>query len=458
VSSVIASWVKQARFEQLPEELVSVTSLRVLDVIGLAIAGGETPFGQSVRRSASLYPGTQARLWGTAGTASVPGGAFVNGALSQALEYDDTHNESIVHMSGPSVAAALSLTDERGASGRELLTAVAIGNEISSRAGSVTPGEFHKRGFHPSGLFAPFGTASLSAWLLGCEAAEIRNALGIVGSFAAGLIQCWVDGTQSKFLHPGWAAQAGIVAATLAHEHATGPGEVFEGRFGLFSSHLQDEGKDPDFGRLTRNLGTSWDSLNASFKPFPAAHVIHPYISALLRLRERHQLRAEEIAKITCPVAPYIVGIVCEPTAEKRRPLSDSHGRVSLQYTLAEALVAGRLGRDAYAPASRGDPVILGLADRVEYVVDEGLPGPEQFKGIVEVELADGTRFTEVEECNRGSASNPMTEEEIVAKFLENVAGVLSNKSAHRLVETALGLRNLDDVRVLTKLTVPGND
>jgi 2-methylcitrate dehydratase PrpD len=426
-------------------------------VVGLAIAGGTTPFGASVRRTATLYPGTQSRLWGTADAASVPGAAFVNGALSQALEYDDTHNESIVHISSPSVAAALALTDEKGGSGRDVMTAVAIGNEISSRAGSVTPGQFHKRGYHPSGLFAPFGTCYLAGWLGGCDSGQLTNAAGIVGSFAAGLIQCWVDGTQSKFLHPGWAAHSGIVAARLAQEGVTGPGEIFEGRFGLFASHLQSPGPEPDFGRLTRGLGTTWDSLNASFKPFPAAHVIHPYIDALLRLRERHGIVPEQVTRITCSVAPYIVGIVCEPLAEKRRPLTDSHGRVSLQYTSAEALALGRLGRDGYAPSSLRDPRILGLADRIDYVVDETLPGPEQFKGVVRVELTDGSLLEEVEEHNRGSAANPMSESEIVAKFRENVAGVLDEDAAARIVEAALALDRIEDARMLTKLTVPAH-
>jgi len=454
-SRIIARWVAGLGFEDLPGDVVAATRLRVLDVIGLSIAGSTTPFGQAVRRAGALYPGEEARLWGSAARASAAGAAFVNGALSQALEFDDTHNESIVHISSPSVAAAMALVDARRGSGRDLVTAVAIGNEISSRAGSVTPGQFHKRGFHPSGLFAPFGTAYLAGWLLRCDAAQLACAAGIVGSFAAGLIQCWVDGTQSKFLHPGWAAHSGIAAAGLAKEGVTGPAEVFEGRFGLFASHLQSPEPPPDFGRLTDGLGTRWDSRNASFKPYPAAHVIHPYIDALLRLRERHAIRPEQVERITCPVAPYIVGIVCEPLSEKRRPLTDSHGRVSLHYTLAEAMALGRLDRDSYAEASLHDPVILGLADRIEHVVEESLPGPEQFKGVVRVELRDGSRLEETEEHNRGSAANPMTNEEVIGKFRRNVAGVLDEAAAERIVETVLALDSLEDARLLGELTVP---
>lgn len=454
-SGIMSRWVAATSFDDLPDDVVASTRLRVLDVIGLATAGGQTAFGSSVRRAALLYPGDEARLWGTAHRSSAAGAAFVNGALSQALEYDDTHNESIVHMSSPAVAAALALGDRLGASGRAVITAIAIGNEISARVGSVTPQQFHKRGFHPSGLFAPFGVCWLAGQLLGLDPAQMANAAGITGSFAAGLIQCWVDGTQSKFLHPGWAAQSGIAAAVLAQSGVTGPAEVFEGRFGLFASHLQSASPAPAFERLTADLGTTWDSRNASFKPYPVAHVIHPYITAALRLRDRHALLPEQITRVICPVAPYIVGIVCEPSDEKRRPLTDSHGRVSLPYTLAEALVLGRIGKDAYAPESLRDPTILALTDRVTVEVDPTMPGSEQFKGVVIIETADGRRLEEIEEHNRGSAANPMTAAEIEGKFRENVAGVLSDGQASRLIETVMRLDAIDDVSTVTALTIP---
>lgn len=456
-SEAISKWVANISYDDLPDDIVESTRLRVLDVIGLSIAGTQTAFGISVRQAATLYPGDEARLWGSTDRTSAIGAAFVNGALSQALEYDDTHNESIVHMSSPAVAAALALGDRTGASGRDLITAIAVGNEISARVGSVAPQQFHKRGFHPSGLFAPFGVCWIASRLLKLTPEQMTAAAGITGSFAAGLIQCWVDGTQSKFLHPGWAAQSGIAAAVLGQTGVTGPAEVFEGRFGLFASHLQAPTPAPDFERLTGGLGRTWDSRNASFKPFPAAHVIHPYIDAALRLRARYDLTPERIARVVCPVAPYIVGIVCEPLTEKRRPLTDSHGRVSLQFTLAEALARGRIGKDAYAESSLRDPAILALADRVEFAIDPTMPGSERFKGVVEIETTDGRRFREVEEHNRGSAANPMTHQEIEAKFRENVARVLDESQANRVIATSMALEKLESSGALTALTVPSH-
>src|SRR5687768_465452 len=231
------------------------------------------------------------RLLGTGDRVGVAIAAFANAACAQALEFDDTHNESIVHMSSPSVAAALALSETRPLAGREVITAIAIGNEVACRVGVVAPGQFHRRGFHPTGLFAPFGVTYLAARLLGLDADATARAAGICGSSAAGLLECWVDGTQSKFLHSGFAAQSGISSALLAQAGVTGPPTVFEGRFGLFASHLP-ETVPRHLDRIVDRLGTHWESRNASFKPYPAAHVLHPYLDALLRARAQHRIEA----------------------------------------------------------------------------------------------------------------------------------------------------------------------
>ena len=450
LSKELATWVCGTGFEDLPQDVVAATKLRVLDVIGLALAGAETDFGRSVRDAALAMasPGP-CRILGTGDRAGVTAAAFANGAFPQALEFDDTHVESIVHMSSPAVAAALALSEIGSVTGRDLITAVAIGNEISCRVGSVSSGELHRRGFHPTGLFAPFGVTYLAARLLGLDADAMERAAGICGSFAAGLLECWVDGTQSKFLHSGWAAQSGLMAAFLARAGTTGPAQVFEGRFGLFAAHVQDPQAHRDFSRIGKGLGTHWESRNSSFKPFPAAHVIHPYISAVLRLRNQHGIDPRDVERIECPVASFIVGIVCEPTSEKWTPASDSHGRVSLQYSVAEALYRGELGKDAYRTESLRHPEILALARRVDYYADPHFPGPGRFKGAVKITLKNGRTVEEVEEYNRGSAENPMTYEELRAKFDANASGFLDAAARDRLADEIMQLEQLPDTSVL---------
>jgi 2-methylcitrate dehydratase PrpD len=459
LSRTLADWVAATRFEDLPDDVIAATRLRVLDVLGLALAGAGTDFGRSVRQAALAMasPGP-CRILGTGDPVALTAAAFANGAFPQALEFDDTHVESIVHMSSPAVAAALALSETRlssgRVSGRDLITAVALANEISCRVGSVSSGELHRRGFHPTGLFAPFGVTYLAAKLLGLDAAAMVSAAGICGSFAAGLLECWVDGTQSKFLHSGWAAQSGIAAALLAGAGNTGPAQVFEGRFGLFAAHVQDAAAHRDFSRIDHALGDHWESRNSSFKPFPAAHVIHPYISALLRLRDKHAIAPQEVERIECPVAPFIVGIVCEPVEEKCAPATDSHGRVSLQYTLAEALYCGSLGKNAYRADRLRHPEILDLARRVTYRPDPDFPGPGRFKGVVRITLRDGRTFEEVEENTRGSRENPMTEAELRDKFDDNASSFLLPVERSRLVENILKLEKLRDTSALVAMAV----
>jgi 2-methylcitrate dehydratase PrpD len=446
--------VSEVQYDDLPSDVIESTKLRILDVIGLALAGAETAFGRStVAAALALSPHGPARIFGTGDAIAAPTAAFANAALSQALEYDDTHNESIVHMSSPAVAAPLALAGLRTVTGRDLILSIAVANEISCRVGSVSSGQFHRRGFHPTGLFAPFGIAAGIGKILGLDAQRLAWAEGTAGSCAAGLLECWVDGTQTKFLHSGFAAQSGLTAALLAHAGVSGPPNVFEGRFGLFASHLQDPATARNFGRIADGLGSHWESRNSSFKPFPTAHVLHPYVSAILRLRVGHGVRAADVVRIECPVAEFNVSIVCEPVAEKCAPATQAHCRVCLQYTLAEALVAGGIGKNAYSDAMRLNPEVLALARKVEYIVDPSFPGPGRFKGAVKVTLKDGRVIEEVEEYNRGSAENPMSEAELRAKFDDNASGFLSAGQRDRLAQEIARTENLSDVRMLVDLT-----
>lgn len=453
LATTVADWALGLRYADLPEDVRQATRRRLLDVLGLALAGSVTAFGIGTRRAAlAMSPSGPSRIVGTGERVGPAAAAMANAAFAQALEFDDTHNESIVHMSSPAVAAALALADTMPVDGRALVTAIACANEISCRVGSAASGEFHKRGFHPTGLFAPFGVAALADRLLGLDRAALSHAFGIAGSFASGVLECWVDGTQSKFLHSGWAAQSGIAAALLAREGVTGPPKVLEGRFGLFASHLQDPAATPDYGRIVGQLGVHWESRNSSFKPYPAAHVLHPYIDAALRARERYRLSPDDIERVDCPVAAFIVGIVCEPVEEKTAPATQAHGRVCLQYTIAEALSRGALGRTAYE--AYRDPAIRALARRVHYEVDPEYPGPGRFKGELRITLRDGRVLHEVQEHNLGSPENPMSEAQLRAKFDDNASAVLDGDARDRLAGTMAAVDDLEDVSAITRLTV----
>jgi 2-methylcitrate dehydratase PrpD len=267
------------------------------------------------------------------------------------------------------------------------------------------------------------GASFLAAKLLGCDARQMVDAAGIAGSFAAGLGEGLSDGSWAPLIHAGWAAQSGIAAALLARSGYSGPARVLEGGAGLLRSHVQDESYAFDFAQATTGLGERWESRNISLKPYPCAHVLHAFLDALLALH-REGLRADQVRRIICPIADYMIGVVCVPAEEKRAPRSDWQGRGALYYTLAEALSLGRLDAQSYQAASRADPAILGLARKIEHVVDDTAK-PGQFKGWVIIETVDGRRLERIESFNRGSAEQPMSDHDIREKFRANAGAFL---------------------------------
>ncbi len=450
-----AEWLLGLRYQDLPEDVRVATRCRVLDIIGLALAGATRDPGQAVHRAAlKLGRGDDARiLWYGERTAATLAG-LVNGTMAHTLEFDDTHNETIVHVSVPLVTTALVLGDMLDTPGAELVTALAGAAELATRIGVIAPGRLNRYGFHPTAIVGAMSAAFLASRLCGLTVEQTRHALGIAGSKAAGLMECWTDGTWAKSLHPGLSAETGITAATLAHAGFTGPATVFEGRFGLMASHVQDPDYKLDFDRMLRNLGTEWESRNISFKPYPCGHVIHPFLDALFYLHQKEGLRAEQVERIVCPIADYMVPIVCEPVAEKLRPASDWQGRVSLQYSIAESLYHGKCDVHSYAAGSLRNPAILELAKRVSYTIDKSAPGRSQFKGRVIVDTKDGRRLERIEEHNWGSREKPMTPSDIDAKFRTNAGVVLGAERIEKIVGAVRGIEGQGSIRDLVALCI----
>lgn len=453
LSTRASAWIVALRYEDLPDDVAESTRLRVLDSLGLMLIAGAGPFGPRIRSSVrALGQGDACTIIGSTDRAPPAFAALANGAMAEALQFDDTHNATIIHATSPNVAAALAAAEAAGASGRDFLAAVAGGTELTCRIGLVAPGQFHPRGLHPTGIIGTLGATFAVARLSGLSAEETAAAIGHAGSLASGLLACWEDGTDTQFLHPGWAAHSALAAVAFAQSGLSGPGAVLEGRFGLFRSHVQDKDFTPDFGRVTNRLGIDWESRDMSFKPYPAAHVIHPFLDAVLHLHREADLRAEQVAGITVRIAEYMIPVVCEPVAEKVAPLTPAHGRVSLQYSLAEALHHGRLGGDAYDDASIRDPEILALARKIRFEIDPDAPGTERYKGWVVVDTTDGRRLERVEEHNWGSREKPMTAEDVRDKFRDNAGKALAPDRIDAIIDAADRLADCGDITELTSL------
>ncbi|MDP6883439.1 MAG: MmgE/PrpD family protein [Rhodospirillales bacterium] len=382
--------------------------------------------------------------------------ALVNGTMAGELDFSDTHNETHLHPEAVIVAAALAAGEMMGAGGKEILTAVAAGNEAGCRLSLVAPGGLVRSGFHSSGIIGVLAAALMAGRLLGLDETAMRNAVGIAGSQASGILQCFADGSWTKALHFGWAAHNGIVAAHLARAGFVGPAEVLEGRWGLFRTHIQDPDAGLDFQRMLADLGRHWENRYISIKLYPAGCVIHPYLDAILHLHRESGLRAAQVKRITMPVSPHWIGLVCEPVAEKLRPKTEQDARVSLNYAVAEALTLGRLDADGFAADSIADPDILALAAKTRYVVDEDPPPRRNFNGRVIVETTDGRTLERAEDpWNKGHHDNPETPDHVRAKFRRNVADALPDGRAEAIIDAVAGLDEMTDVGRLVALCVP---
>ena len=451
-STRLAEWGGNQRFEDLPEDILTLTKLRILDVIGVALPSIGTAFGRSVYGAVlRMGTGEESTVLGYGTRMPAQLAALVNGAFAHEFEFDDTHNETAIHVSSPVVAASLAVSEAGCLAGRELIAAVAVGNEIVCRIGIAAPGEFYKSGYHPTGIVGAFGATYAVCRLLGLDPARTAHAAGIAGSMTSGSMQSWSDGASAKSLHPGLAAQSGITAARLAAAGVTGPAEVFEGRWGFFHQHVREHGYRFDYERMLSGLGREWESRRISFKPYPTGHLFHAFLDAARKLYE-DGLRPDQIAKITCRIADYMVPIVAEPRVEKIRPATTWHGRVSMQFSLAEVFTYGKLDLESYNPERLRNPALLDLASRVECEVDDNAPGREQWRGWVVVETVDGRRLEHIQPFNHGSPQNPMTADEIEQKFEANARAAIGPERTAEIIRRVRVLEQERDAGEIVRL------
>lgn len=448
ISERLAAWTASLDFAAVPADVVELTKLRILDVIGVSVSGRRSPAGAAI---AKVARGMSADSLGRppfapAGATGFPlFNAFANGTLASALDYEDTHNSTVIHPSSPTTCVALALAADRPVAGSDLIVSVAAGIEACCRIGLAAPGEFHRRGLHPTGVLGVFASAIATARLLKLGPTRTHHAIGIAASFGAGIMQAWVDGTDARYCHTGFAASSGMLAAQLAAAGITGPAECFEGKYGIFRTHLQGEAAI-NLPAICDGMGERWESRNVSFKPYPTAHVALSFIDAALHLRRTGSFRAEEITGVLCPVADYMVALVCEPAEEKMAPRTAASARVSLQHIIAEALVFGEIGPGSFSEARRSDPRVRALAARIAYRTDPDAPRRERYKGWVQIRLQDGRMLEHIEEYNLGSPQRPLEKAALCEKFRINVGHAISAVDAERIADAVLSLDRQDDV------------
>lgn len=438
-SGRVAAFVSGLSAEAVPADVREKAALHVLDTWGVGLAAAALGEGRFIIDAfAQEAADGPAAAIGVARPLAAADAALINGTLCHTLDFDDTHPDSVVHVSAAIVPAATAAVQKVGGSAADLVRAVVVGTEISTRVGAAAGGRFHARGFHPTGVCGVFGATAAVAAALRLETQTVMNALGIAGSMSAGLLEFLADGSDTKRVHAGWAAQAGVRAVQLAVAGATGPRTVFEGDRGFFATYLHGESHDLD-GQLA-TLGETWETSALAIKPYPACHYTHAPVDALLAVLDREQLEAGDIASITAYSDETGAHLVLIPAEDKLRPRTAYDAKFSLPYCLAHVLRHRRLDITAFTDEAVADEAVLALTSLVDYEVKEYSPSPDAFGGGVRVRTRDGRELTEELRHQRGGRENPLTSDEIAAKFRANAALALADRDVARLEALATGL------------------
>lgn len=372
---------------------------------------------------------------------------MMNGLLVHGLDFDDTHVPGVIHATASAFPTALGMGEHLGSDGQAVLAAYVVGIETASRLGAVAQGAFHQVGFHPTGLIGAFACALLAGRLYGATPDQLAMAQGITLSTGAGSLEFLEDGAWTKRLHPGWAGVAGITGAALARQGFQGPKRPYDGRFGLFPSHLGPLEEGCDYDLATAGLGETWELEQVAVKPFPACHFIHGCADAAIALSREHDLVADDIERIVTLVPQEVIKTVCEPAERKLNPVSDYDAKFSMPFIVAAGIIRRRFGLAELEPEALGDAAILALARRVEYRADPDSPFPHAYSGEVIVHTRDGRELRHREHINRGAADRPLANEEIIDKFMGNAEQAVSRSTAERIVEALLTLDTAEDIR-----------
>src|SRR5262245_45659374 len=265
VAEVLADKIAALHADRLPPALRATCEDLLVDVVGLCLTARKQDYIKSALAGWD-DEGTCTAI-GHAHTMSAAGAAFVNGTAAHGEDFDDTFEGGPVHAGAVIVPAVLAACERHNPSGPAALIGIAVGVEVICRLSVVVPKAVHKAGFHPTAVFGAMAAAAGVGAALGLDRRQLVDALGIVGSMAGGIIEYLAEGTWTKRMHAGWAAQSGMRAALLARAGFAGPRTVFEGVHGLFHGFAHTT--KGDYDAVIGDFGQRWVTETLAFKPYP---------------------------------------------------------------------------------------------------------------------------------------------------------------------------------------------
>jgi 2-methylcitrate dehydratase PrpD len=429
---IIDEFARYAQFEAarpLPAEVAHHAKRALIDWFAALFPGiGGAPATQLMRAHAAELGHGQSSLPGQRTTAFPGTAAWINGGISHAVEFDDIFRDAVYHPGCPTISAALAVAEDRGRSGADLLKAITVGYEISTRIGAAVQPS-HYRFFHTTGTVGCFGGAAAAATLAASGDADVmRHSLATAASFAAGLQQAFRSDAMTKALHAGHAAWVGVTAGVGAAAGITGALDILEGAAGFGAAMAQK----PNWAMATEGLGSRYNIQSITQKNHGCCGHTFAAIDAMLDIRARQAIAAAQVESIR--IDTYQTALDVTGNFEPRTAFE---AKFSLPYVVGHALLYGAVRLNAFEPARLADSAIRGLMARAQLNADPQLSAafPTQRAARVRVTLRDGQVLEQFAPCRKGDPEAPLSDADLNDKFIELASPVIGASAARQLLD-----------------------
>jgi 2-methylcitrate dehydratase PrpD len=454
IVEVLAQNIVKTGFETFSRDVITRAKNRVIDIVGCAIGGANASGCAELRELVREWGGKQeATVLIHGEKAPAHNAAMINSIMARAFDYGVFtpyigEKPIWVHNAESTVPTAVTIADWKHAGGKELLTALILGDDITTRITAASTRAISS-GWDNPGTTCKFGATAVAGKLLGLDERQIVHAWGIVLNQLAGSFQPIQDGTHSFRLAQGLAARDGIVAAELAAKGWTGAKDPLLGRYGYFALYCQEY--DPHL--LTADLEKQFygDSI---FKPYPSCRHIHSTIDCCLELVQNYDIRVENIEKITLAIAPmHFDSPLNQPFMPGDFP--QGHATFSLRYHIANILIRKQVKLEHLTEQMINDPEIADLTGKID--INGSIPPDKIESAGLKIKMKDGREFSADKDFAKGNpVKRPLSKEEIETKFRDNVAfsKTVSPGNAEKALNMLNNLEEIDDISRLVELLV----
>jgi 2-methylcitrate dehydratase PrpD len=457
LTAYVARFITETKASRVPADVMHLGKRSILDGIGLALAGNAATSGNIVRQYLKTLGCPTDKGCTVIGTPlKVPArfAAFANGIAIHADDYDDTQLAVakdrvyglLTHPTAPALPPTLALGELGNRSGLEVLAAYQVAVEVETKIAEAINPRHYDEGFHSTATIGAIGAAAGAAKLLGLNTEQTQRALGIGASQAAGLRESF--GTMTKPFHPGRSAESGVVAAEFAKLGWTSTPIVLEAGRGFF----QAAGGGYDARAIEGKLGNPWTFAfpGVSIKPHPSGSLTHPGMGLMLDLIRKHDVRADQVARVKVGTNRHMPNALIH-----HRPKNELQAKFSMEFCMAILLLERKAGLAEFTDEVVNRPDVQKMIGRIEFGVhpEAEAAGYEKMTTLIEIQLTDGRSIGGRADFGKGSPANPMSDDELAAKFRECAAwGKLPAASADKVVEMVFNLEKLKSIRNLTRL------